>query len=760
MDNPAIVITGAALTCSLGLGPQIVWRRVLEANSQPGAMPALESPAPGGANGYQAAELPEDFHRNDPREVRHLKWVLGEALKQAGMEACGYPLHRRGVVLGTTLHGMRAGGRFLRNGDYGQLNDFLAASILQRAISNSPLMGDAITTCSACSSSLGAVALAVTLLERGDLDLVVAGGYDSVSEYAYGGFNSLRLVADGPLRPFAKDRQGMKLGEAYGVVVLERSENAARRGAKPWARILGFGESADAHHLTQPHPHGQGAAAAMSAALQRANLAPGNIDLIAAHATATPDNDAGEYAALSRVFGAELPHVPVVGFKSHIGHTLGGAGAVELILSAMALQDQIVPPCVNVAPGDIEFPNLNVTTGQARPAPLRAVLNTSLGFGGANTCVILGPLAVDRGPLAERSDAHPRPTAHGPRPTAREVFITGIGVIVPGAVGNEAFVQRLKSQPGTPPAGAIPEADYAHLLNVRRVRRMSEYVKLTLAATTLACRDAAVEGDESFGLSCHAILGTTHGSANYCAAYYGQIVQEGISAANPMLFAEGVPNAAAAHLSLMLGLKGACQTIIGSRTAGLDALRQASGRIASGQWDRAIVSAAEEWTPQVNAAYAHLGLYNESAAGLPFGDESGFHTGAGAATLILESRRSLEARGAQPLGRITTTAAVRNRRGGAASALSRLFCSLKPGPQVVGSANNTRIDRLEAVVLRRHTPQARLSSLYGHCPELFSAGPLAAVASALLGGAEKASTIICTGYNGTVAGVNVHGGGV
>src|SRR5690606_34977483 len=161
-------------------------------------------------------------------------------------------------------HGMRAGGRFLRTGDPTPLSDFLAGDVLQRAVGDRPLEGDALTTCSACSSSLGAVALAVTLLETGQLDLVVAGGYDTVSEYAYGGFNSLRLVAEGPLRPFAKNRQGMKLGEGYGLVVLERADAAARRGAKPLAQVLGFGESADAHHLTQPHPQGEGAAAAMT----------------------------------------------------------------------------------------------------------------------------------------------------------------------------------------------------------------------------------------------------------------------------------------------------------------------------------------------------------------------------------------------------------------------------------------------------------------------------------------------------------------
>src|SRR6202044_2555364 len=122
-------------------------------------------------------------------------------------------------------------------------------------------------------------------------------------EYAYGGFNSLRLVAERPLRPFARNRQGMKLAEGYGIVILQRLTDAEKRNAPIHAIIAGFGESADAHHLTQPHPEGRGANRAMTSALESAQVSPSQIHLIAAHATATPDNDPGEYAALHKTFG-------------------------------------------------------------------------------------------------------------------------------------------------------------------------------------------------------------------------------------------------------------------------------------------------------------------------------------------------------------------------------------------------------------------------------------------------------------------------
>jgi 3-oxoacyl-[acyl-carrier-protein] synthase II len=380
----------------------------------------------------------------------------------------------------------------------------------------------------------------------------------------------------------------MKLGEGYGLVVLERQSDAQRRGAKVYASVAGWGESADAHHLTQPHPNGEGAAEAMRQAIDRAQCQAGQIDLIAAHATATPDNDAAEYAALSSLLGERLAQTPVVAFKSHLGHTLGGAGAVELILSMMALQQQIIPPCCNVTREEVEFADLSLATGAPKRAAIGATLNTSLGFGGANPSIVLRPARAPR-------ESSP------PSQPLRRVIVTGIGVMLPGISGLEAFEQSLDTDTRDTPPARIDDAALEGLLPARRVRRMSTYVKLQLAAVTLACRDAGVEGDRAFLDPCPAILGAMHGAANYSEAYYRQIVEEGLAAANPMLFAEGVPNAGAAHVSLMLGLRGACQSVIGTQTAGLDALglamarpprRLPRARAARARWERDIRRAA------------------------------------------------------------------------------------------------------------------------------------------------------------------------
>jgi 3-oxoacyl-[acyl-carrier-protein] synthase II len=722
-----IVITGAEIVTCLGTSRQETWSQVVQGRCGMRTLAAIESPLAPDKLGGQAVDLPADYHPDAPREVRYLRWTIEHALAEADvLEKLPYPPPRCGFMLGTTLHGMRAGGQYLRTGDHAPLGKFLAGSTLEFAVAGLTPTGFAATTCSACSSSLGSIALAVTLLQTGQLDMVICGGYDTISEYAYGGFNSLRLVAEGPLRPFSKERQGMKLGEGYGIVILERADAAAARGATPLAQILGWGESADAHHLTQPHPQGDGAARAMSMAISRAGITPAQIGLVAAHATGTPDNDAAEFAAMSRVFGQDLPNIPVVGFKSHLGHTLGGAGAVELILAMTAMCEATIPPCASVQPQDVEFPTLALSTGAAKPASIRATLSTSLGFGGANTCVVLGPPPAPAPPAVH--------TGHSEK--LREVLITGIGVVLPGAIGNEAFLAKLS--PSSPDAwthdtGAIPEEQYVHLLNARRIRRMSDQVKLTLAATAIACQHAGITDIPAFANECSAILGSAHGSANYSVAYYGEIIKQGLVGANPMLFAEGVPNASSAHLSLMLGVKGACQTLIGTRTAALDALRLASLRIASGAWERAVVGASEEHSDIINDAYRHCGLYTGSG-GAPFAAETGFVTGAAAVSFILESRDAAQARGARPHGLVLEGASARPHPGDPSAAARNVLTQLQSPRNVISSANGTRIDRAELAALRRACPGATVSSIYGHVAESFSVTPLLAIAATLLSG--------------------------
>lgn len=363
-----------------------------------------------------------------------------------------------------------------------------------------------------------------------------------------------------------------------------------------------------------------------------------------------------------------------------------------------------------------------------------------------------------------------------------DVLVTGIGVVLPGMIGADAFAARLRDRNATritQDTGPIPESDIAPLLNARRVRRMSDYVKLSLAATALAFKDAGIEDVPAFAETCAAVLGSTHGSANYSRDYYRQVVDAGFAAANPMLFAEGVPNAAAAHLSLMMSLKGACQTIIGSRTAGLDALRLAAERIVQGRWERAIVSAGEEFCQTVNDGYRHCGLYAGRGPAAAFSRAGGgFAVGCGAVTLLLESRASLERRGAAGgtrwRGSVQCGASAAPGEGREIEAASRVLRDLGDPPAVLSSANGTWVDRVEAAGVRlsgrRRGAEPRVASLAGLVAETFSVTPLAGVAAVLLTGGLPGSSdepqssgtterngvaVLATDYAGTICGVRL-----
>lgn len=764
LSPPAVAIIGAEMVSGLGLSREQTWQAIVRGGCALRPLTVIESPLPLGSDGGEALPLPGDFAPSLPREARYLKWTIAAALRDAAaFPALPYPPHRCAVALGTTLHGMRAAGRFFRSGNFDVLRDFLAGDTLRHAIEGIGLAGLSVNLCSACSSSLAAIAMGVMLLQSNQADLVIAGGYDAIGEYVYGGFSSLRLVAPGPLKPFARDRAGMKLAEGYGIVILERSADAERRKASPLAMILGAAESSDAHHLTQPHPQGDGATRAMRNAISAAGLTPADIDLVAAHATGTRDNDAGEFAAFSNVFGEHLPQIPVVAFKSHLGHTLGGAGAVELILSAMALREQTIPACANVAAEEVEFPGLQLATGQSRRATLRTTLNTSLGFGGANACVILGKPATRAISLSPgtpgagggegsagklpREDPHPNPLPmywereqeghlNAAARETREVFITGIGVVLPGIVGNPAFLAHLNS--GAAPAwrhdgGSVAESLLEGLLNARRVRRMSDYVKLTLAAATLAVRDAGIDDAALFCRDCSATLGTMHGSAGFSVEYYRQIVSEGLIAANPTLFAEGVPNSGVAQLSLMLGIKGPCLSVIGTRTAGLDALALAAARIRAGQCERAIAGGGEEYNDVVTEAHRRCGA--GAAEGCPpFSGTSGCASSAGAVLFVLESRQSMEARGGRAHGRIEATSAAYGDPRSAVQSILRVLTDLDNPADIISSACGAWIDRAEALAIRVNPGARSVSSIHGHISETYSVGPLAGIAAALLGG--------------------------
>ncbi len=259
------------------------------------------------------------------------------------------------------------------------------------------LRGPNFAVVSACASSTNAIIEAHNLLRLGKADIIVTGGSEAViSEAGVGGFNAMKAMSernDDPKtasRPYDKDRDGFVMGEASGIVVLEELEHAKARGAKIYCEVVGGGASADAYHITAPHPEGLGARNVMLAALVDAGMEPGEIDYINTHGTSTPIGDGAEVKAIVSVFGEHAYNLNISATKSMTGHCLGAAGVIEAIACIKAVMHDEVPPTINHFTDDPELdPRLNFTFNKSQKRTVNAALSNTFGFGGHNACVIV-----------------------------------------------------------------------------------------------------------------------------------------------------------------------------------------------------------------------------------------------------------------------------------------------------------------------------------------------------------------------------------
>ncbi|MBC7586865.1 MAG: beta-ketoacyl-ACP synthase II, partial [Chitinophagaceae bacterium] len=259
------------------------------------------------------------------------------------------------------------------------------------------LRGPNFAVVSACASSTNALMDAFNLIRLNKADIIVSGGSEAViSEAGVGGFNAMKAMSERnsdpktASRPYDKDRDGFVMGEAAGVLILEELEHAKARGARIYCEIVGCGATADAHHITAPHPDGLGARNVMIAALDDAEMKPEEIDYINTHGTSTPMGDGAELKAITAVFGEHAYKLNISSTKSMTGHCLGAAGAIEAIASIMAVVHDIVPPTINHFTDDPELDGkLNFTFNTAQKRTVNAALSNTFGFGGHNACIIV-----------------------------------------------------------------------------------------------------------------------------------------------------------------------------------------------------------------------------------------------------------------------------------------------------------------------------------------------------------------------------------
>lgn len=350
------------------------------------------------------------FDRKEARKMdRFTQFALvasDQAMADAGLNKENINPDRVGVVFGSGIGGLitfqQEVTEFAKGDGTPRFNPFFIPKMILDIAAGQVSMrhnlrGPNYAVVSACASSTNAIIDALTLLRLGKADIIVTGGSEAViSEAGVGGFNAMKAMSernDDPKtasRPYDKDRDGFVMGEAAGVLVLEELEHALARGAKIYCEVVGGGATADAHHITAPHPEGLGAKNVMLCALQDAGMQPSDIDYINTHGTSTPLGDVAEVKAIVDVFGEHAYNLNISATKSMTGHCLGAAGVIEAIACIKAVIHDLVPPTINHFTDDPDLDSrLNFTFNKAQQCTVNAALSNTFGFGGHNACVIV-----------------------------------------------------------------------------------------------------------------------------------------------------------------------------------------------------------------------------------------------------------------------------------------------------------------------------------------------------------------------------------
>jgi 3-oxoacyl-[acyl-carrier-protein] synthase II len=411
MELRRVVVTGLGAITPLGNSLKEYWEGLISGKS--GAAPIKRFDAAKFKTRF-ACEV-KNFDAGtllDRKEARKMDlfvhFAIGstdEALKDAGIDPAKVDADRTGVIWGAGIGGLRTFqeevSTFARGDGTPRFNPFfipkMIADIAPGHISiRYGFRGPNFSTVSACASSTHSMTDAFNYIRLNKADIIVSGGSEAaITEAGIGGFNAMHALSernDSPetaSRPFDLDRDGFVLGEGAGCIILEDLEHAKARGAKIYAEIIGGGASADAYHITAPHPEGLGALNVMRMALNDAQMKPEDIDYINVHGTSTPLGDISETKAIISVFGDSAFKLNISSTKSMTGHLLGAAGAIEAIASIMSIKEGIIPPTINHFTDDPQFdPRLNFTFNKAQKRNVRAALSNTFGFGGHNASVI------------------------------------------------------------------------------------------------------------------------------------------------------------------------------------------------------------------------------------------------------------------------------------------------------------------------------------------------------------------------------------
>jgi 3-oxoacyl-[acyl-carrier-protein] synthase II len=405
-----VVVTGMGMVTPLGVGTEVSWQALCRGQSGVGPVTHFDASQfrtriAGEVKGFD----PHDFIdrklvRRGDRFIHFALAAARMALEDSELKIDASNDERVGVSVGTAMGGIESLERnheLLVRGKRQQISPFFVPSFLGNMATGQVAItfgakGANMCTVTACASGTHAIGDAAIVIQRGEVDAMIAGGTEAaIRPLVFAGLDPLKVMSarnDAPeraSRPFDKGRDGFIIGEGAGMVILEELESARKRGAEIYGEVLGYGLNSDAYHITAPDPEGKGAASCMRLALEDAGISPDQVDYINAHGTSTQLNDLSETRAIKSLFGERAHKIPVSANKSMMGHLWAGAGVIEAIASLLTIRDGIIPPTINYETPDPEC-DLDYVPNAAREAEVPVALCNSFGFGGHNATIVLG----------------------------------------------------------------------------------------------------------------------------------------------------------------------------------------------------------------------------------------------------------------------------------------------------------------------------------------------------------------------------------
>jgi 3-oxoacyl-[acyl-carrier-protein] synthase II len=638
----SIAVSGVGIRCAGSDDAVAFWKNIKDGRSAVIPVVGLDIDGCECQVGGQITTLGAE---GDERVLQILVGVAEEALTESGIDLEAVDLTRVGLCLGQCQ---------------GSLSDENSAHFMHEDVdalaAHFGVTGPRVVVSTACTAGAAALALAADRIASGEVDVMIAGGVDGLSSFTWRGFTSLQSLSPQGCAAYSRSN-GLVLGEGAGIFVLESMDRVLSQGRTPLAELLGWGFSADAHHITAPDPTGRGAVLAMQRAVSRAGLKFDDIDYVCGHGTGTQANDRMEVKALRLAFGDRAPEVPLSSIKPSIGHTLGAAGAIEAAASIFALRDGMLPPTLNFA-ADVSS-DLDFVPNVARPAALEVVMSNNYAFGGNNSSLVFG---------RPGRPARPRPAAAAAA-AKRAVWVTGIGLAGGLGMGYEAWrealyagrtalepFRTLRPKDCVLTTGAeFPALSHRGVTTADEWRHLDPLSRLALTVARQAWQDAGLRRlPPAEGTNVALIYGSGTGPLSAIRRFQVSVAEGNPS---PGHFPNTVYPAAPGHVCKALALRGPTMTFTSGGLAGMHAIEYATSLVERGEVDRVLVIAAEELTEWHLEAGGGQRSYLAPDRARPFQRGSkGANLGSAGVALVLESADIAQARQARRYGTILATA--------------------------------------------------------------------------------------------------------